>query len=57
MKAIDAVNPMDKSFEEALLAGITTVVISPGSANPIGGQIFAMKTSGFCVDDMVIKNQ
>ncbi|MEI3541898.1 MAG: amidohydrolase [Acutalibacteraceae bacterium] len=55
MKAIDAVNPMDKSFEEALLAGITTVVISPGSANPIGGQIFAMKTSGFCVDDMVIK--
>ena len=55
MKVIDAVNPMDKSFEEALLAGITTVVISPGSANPIGGQIFAMKTSGFCVDDMVIK--
>lgn len=56
MRAIDAVNPMDKSFEEALLAGITTVVISPGSANPIGGQIFAMKTSGNCVDDMVTKN-
>lgn len=56
MRAIDAVNPMDKSFEEALLAGITTVVTSPGSANPIGGQIFAMKTAGNCVDDMVIKS-
>lgn len=56
MRAIDAVNPMDKSFEEALLAGITTVVTSPGSANPIGGQILALKTAGICVDDMVLKN-
>ncbi len=56
LKAIDAVNPMDKSFEEALLAGITTVVTGPGSANPIGGQILAMKTFGICADKMVIKN-
>lgn len=56
LRAIDAVNPMDKSFEEALIAGITTVVVGPGSTNPIGGQIFAMKTSGFCVDDMIIKS-
>lgn len=56
MRAIDAVNPMDKSFEEALLSGVTTVITGPGSSNPIGGQIFAMKTSGTCVDDMIIKN-
>ena len=55
MRAIDAVNPMDKSFEEALFAGITTVITGPGSANPIGGQLLAMKTAGVCVDDMVIK--
>ena len=55
LRAIDAVNPMDKSFREALLAGVTTVIIGPGSANPIGGQLFAMKTSGICVDEMVIK--
>ena len=55
LRALDAVNPMDKSFEEALLAGVTTVVTGPGSANPIGGQLLAMKTAGVCVDDMVIK--
>lgn len=55
LKAIDAVNPMDKSFREALLAGVTTVITGPGSANPIGGQLLAMKTSGVCVDEMLIK--
>ena len=55
LKAIDAVNPMDRSFREALLAGVTTVITSPGSANPIGGQILAMKTSGVCVDEMVMR--
>lgn len=56
LRAIDAINPMDKSFKEALLSGVTTVVTGPGSANPIGGQLIAMKTSGICVDDMIIKN-
>lgn len=55
LRAIDAVNPMDKSFREALLAGVTTVITGPGSANPIGGQLLAMKTSGVCVDEMLIK--
>ena len=62
LRALDAVNPMDRSFAEALAEGITTVVTGPGSANPIGGQVLAMKTYGrgadgsaVCVDDMVIK--
>ena len=55
LRILDAVNPFDRCFSEALDAGITTVVTCPGSANPIGGQIVAMKTYGKIVDDMVIK--
>lgn len=55
LRALDAVNPRDRAFEEALCAGITTVMTGPGSANPIGGQNIVMKTFGNCIDDMVIK--
>ncbi len=55
LRAIDAINPMDRAFSEALSAGVTSVVTGPGSANPIGGQILAMKTYGRCVDNMIIK--
>ncbi len=55
LRAIDAINPLDRCFGEALAAGVTTVVSGPGSANPIGGQMVAMKTCGICVDQMVVK--
>lgn len=55
LRAIDAVNPMDRCFSEAVAAGVTSVVTGPGSANPIGGQFAALKTYGICVDDMIIK--
>lgn len=55
LRAIDAVNPMDRAFSEALAAGVTTVVTGPGSANPIGGQILAMKTAGRCADKMAVR--
>ncbi len=55
LRAIDGVNPMDAAFAETLRAGITTVVTGPGSANPIGGQLCALKTWGVCVDDMILK--
>ncbi len=54
LRAIDGVNPCDRAFAEALSAGITTVVTGPGSANPMGGQLIAMKTYGCCVDDMTL---
>lgn len=54
MRAIDGVNPMDRAFSEALAAGITTVVTGPGSANPMGGQLLAIKTHGICIDDMTL---
>ena len=55
LRAIDAVNPMDRCFQEAREAGITSVLTGPGSANPIGGQFAAIKTFGRCIDDMVIR--
>lgn len=55
LRAIDAINPMDTSFKDAIKGGVTTVMTGPGSANPMGGQFVAMKTSGICIDDMVIK--
>lgn len=56
VRAIDAVNPRQISFEGAREGGITTVQILPGSGNPIGGLGFACKTYGNIIDDMVIKN-
>ncbi|MEG1719719.1 MAG: amidohydrolase, partial [Clostridia bacterium] len=55
LRAIDAINPFDKCFDEALTAGITTVVSGPGSANPIAGQIVALKTYGKTIEEMIVK--
>ena len=54
LRVIDAVNPRERCYSEAVDAGITSVVTCPGSANPIGGTILAMKTVGTRVDDMVL---
>ncbi len=54
LRAIDAINPLDRAFREAVEAGVTTVVTGPGSTNPIGGQLCALKTHGRRVDDMLI---
>ena len=54
LRAIDAINPVDRCFQEALDAGITTVATGPGSANVIGGTFATMKTYGKTIDDMVI---
>lgn len=56
LRAIDAINPVDRCFAEALAGGVTTVVTGPGSANVIGGQFVAMKTFGTNVDAMAIKS-
>jgi imidazolonepropionase-like amidohydrolase len=55
LRAIDAVNPEDVGFKDALSGGVTTVVIGPGSANVIGGEMVAMKTWGRTLQDMVLK--
>ncbi|RKD23574.1 Imidazolonepropionase [Caminicella sporogenes DSM 14501] len=55
LRAIDAINPLDRSFEEARQGGITCVATGPGSANVIGGQFAAIKTYGDRIDDMIVK--
>ncbi len=54
VRAIDSIDPTDKAFEEARAAGITSVMIAPGSANVIGGAICVAKTYGRLADEMVI---
>lgn len=54
IRAIDAINPMDSAFHNALAAGITSVMVGPGSSNPIGGQFAFIKTSGRRIDDMIV---
>ena len=56
LRAIDAINPMDISFEEAYQGGVTTAVTGPGSANVVGGTFVAIKTVGNRIDDMIIKD-
>lgn len=57
LRAIDGINPMDKTFDEALEGGVTTVSSGPGSANIVGGQFAILKTHGNRIDDMVIESQ
>lgn len=56
LNPIDAINPMDHTFKEAYEGGITSVCVTPGSANVIGGQCVAIKTFGKRIDKMIIKN-
>ncbi|WP_344258754.1 amidohydrolase [Streptomyces sodiiphilus] len=55
MRALDAINPADTGFADALAGGVTSSVIKPGSGNPIGGQTVAVKCWGRSVDDMLIR--
>lgn len=55
LRTIDGINPMDENFSVALSYGITTVATGCGSANPIGGDVIAIRTSGRYADEMLIK--
>ncbi len=54
LRAIDAINPMDAAFDDALRAGITSAMIGPGSANVVGGTFAFVKTSGRSIDELVV---
>lgn len=56
VRAIDAINIDDEGFRDALSGGVTSVVVKPGSGNPIGGQTVAIKTwGGRIIDEQVIR--
>jgi len=54
VRAIDSIDHTDKAFEEARMGGVTCAMITPGSANVIGGAACAVKTFGRLADEMVI---
>ena len=55
VRAIDAINPADLGFRDAVGGGVLAANVNPGSGNPIGGQTVAIKTWGRSVDDMVLR--
>jgi imidazolonepropionase-like amidohydrolase len=52
-RAIDGIDPADQGFDDALAGGVTSVVVKPGSGNPIGGQTIGLKTWGRTALDIV----
>lgn len=55
VRALDAVNPADMGFDDAISGGVLTVNVMPGSGNAIAGQGVALKCWGRTVDDMVVR--
>ena len=55
VRALDAINPADEGFRDAIIGGVLAVNVNPGSANPIGGQTAAIKCWGRTVDEMVLR--
>jgi imidazolonepropionase-like amidohydrolase len=56
VRVLDAINPADEGFRDAIAGGVLTVGITPGSGNPIGGQTVAVHCWGRVVDDMVLRS-
>ena len=56
VRALDAINPAELGFADALAGGVTAVNINPGSGNPIGGLTVAVHTHGRVVDEMVLRS-
>src|SRR5215469_7668804 len=55
VRAIDAINPADLGFRDAVGGGVLAVNVNPGSGNPIGGQTCALKCWGRTVDEMLLR--
>ncbi|MBO0823891.1 MAG: amidohydrolase [Actinobacteria bacterium] len=55
VRALDAINPADLGFRDAIAGGVLAVNVNPGSGNPIGGQTAAIKCWGRTVDEMLLR--
>jgi imidazolonepropionase-like amidohydrolase len=55
VRALDAINPADLAFADAVAGGVLTVNVNPGSGNPIGGQAAAIRSAGRTVDEMLLR--
>ncbi|GAB3247246.1 amidohydrolase [Arthrobacter pigmenti] len=56
VRALDAINPHEMGFDDALSGGVTTVNVNPGSGNPVGGLCVALHTHGRYIDEMVLRS-
>lgn len=56
VRALDAINPAELGFRDALTGGVTAVGVNPGSGNVIGGLCVAIHTHGRTVDEMVLRS-
>jgi imidazolonepropionase-like amidohydrolase len=56
LSSIDAVNPFDIAFQDAVRSGITCAMSTPGSNNVVGGRNIVIKTHGTIIDKMIVKN-
>ena len=56
VRVLDAINPADEGFRDAIAGGVLAAGITPGSGNPIGGQTVAVRCWGRTVDDMVLRS-
>lgn len=54
LSALDAINPLDPAFHNAIQAGITFVMTGTGSSNVVGGQFAFIKTHGRVIDKMIV---
>lgn len=55
VRALDAINPADIGFQDAIEGGVLAVNVNPGSGNPIGGLTVALRCFGRVVDEMVLR--
>src|SRR6266567_8188601 len=55
VRAIDAINPAEMGFRDAISGGVLAVNVNPGSGNPVGGQTVALKCWGRTVDQMALR--
>ncbi|WP_427892204.1 amidohydrolase [Kribbella sp. GL6] len=56
LRALDAINPADEGFRDAVGGGVLAVGINPGSCNPIAGETVAVRCTGRTVDEQVLRS-
>ncbi|MBR5127292.1 MAG: amidohydrolase [Roseburia sp.] len=57
LSAVDGINPQDETFCMAREGGVTCVATGPGSSNVFGGTFCVIKTYGYRIDDMLVKEK
>jgi len=56
LRGIDALNPMDPDFRDAVVGGVTAINTGPGSANMLGGEFVLVKTAhDNVVDNLIVR--